>query len=262
MNICNDKHHDKPSTSRQLFSHVKKSETTMHDVRDLMLDILVQYQKVDKVGFSLGVLDKSASFSDKVSWCSIIGKLDHHKQTLDKMSKDDFVKLVDYLDELTATFSEKVVLKIQQYRDLWMKRVLMWDLLIFVLILFGAAAGLYWSGVGFDSGSYIDFIKQRPAFSSLIALAGVAILLMSHFLTRRTVINNILSDIEDEFPAGMSLANALNSNARIRHSIFRPTPVGWSFLQRQRIEAISQKLLDIRDKLADVLANYTDSKAA
>lgn len=233
----------------------------MHDVRDLMLDILMQYRKADKVGFSLGVLDKASSFSDKVSWCSIIGKLDHHKQSLDKMSKKDFVKLVDYLDELTTTFTEKVVLKIQQYRDLWMKKVLMWDLLIFVFIIFGATAGLYWSGAGFDGGGYFELMKQRPVFFSLTAVTGIAVLVISHFFIRRTVINNILSDIEDEFPAGMSLLNALNFNVRIRHSIFRPTPVGWSFLQRQRIEAISQKLLGIRDKLADVLSNYTDGKA-
>lgn len=234
----------------------------MTDVRDLMLDILGQYQKMDKIGFSLGLLDKTSSFSDAVSWCSIIGKLDHNKQTLDKMSQSHLVKIVDYLDELTTTFNEQVVIKIQQYRDLWMKKVLLWDLLLFASLILATVIGFYWTGEGFASNNYIELIKQRPIFLSLIVSLVVIALFVFHFFIRRNVISNILKNLEDTLSPGMSLRNTLNYNTRVRHSIFRPVPVGWNYVQKQRIESISRKIIEIRDKLGDVLASSASGEIA
>ncbi len=264
MNICSDNHQEKnkSSTSGQLYRHVKDSETTMHDVRDLMLDILAQYQKVDKVGLSLGVLDKISSFTDSVSWCAVIGKLDHHKQNLDKMSQEQLVKLVDYLETLVTSFDEKVILKIQQYRDLWMKKVLLWDGVVLTFVMVALAAGLYGFGAGLAVSDYIGFIKQRPFFFLLMACTGLVTLSLIHFIIRRRVLNNIISGIDDELSPGMNLVKALNLNARIRYSIFRPVPVGWNFLQRQRLASVMQSLTGIRDKLAVVLVDNTGSKAA
>lgn len=262
MSICNNKHHDKPSTSRQIFVHVRESETSMRDVRDLLLEILMQYQQADKLGFSLGVLDKSSSFSDAISWCAIIGKMDHAKNSLDKVSKEHLVKSVDYLDELTRTFNEQVVLQIQQYRDKWMRKVLVWDLLIFGLLVLAISGGLYWSGVEFNSETYLGLIQQRPFSSILMAVLGIGLLVGFHFVIRRVVINNMLEKMENKLPPGMSLLKALIRNTRIRHSIFRPDPVGWNFRQRKRLKTITDKLVELREQLAGVLANYPDSKAA
>lgn len=258
MSICKDGHHGKASTSRQIYNHVKKTETPMHDVRELMLNVLSQYQKADKIGFSLGVLDKNGSFTDSVSWCSIIGKMDHHKQNLDETSKEQLVKLVGYLDELTNTFDEQVILPIQKYRDRWMMKVILWDLLAFGLLAVAVVGGLYWSGAEFDKAYYLDLIQQRPLFLSLSAIIGVAAFGSFHLFIRRIVKNNMIEAIEEKLPTGMSLIKALTRNTRIRHSIFRPIPVGWSFSQRQRLKAISNMMLLLREQLADVLDNYSD----
>ena len=68
----------------------------------------------------------------------------------------------------------------------------------------------------------------------------------------------MIEKTEGKRPAGMSLIKSLIRNARIRNSIFRPVPVGWNFYQRQRLDAISNMTLILREKLAEVFDNYSD----
>lgn len=262
MNICSDKHHEKPSSSRQIFVHVRESETPMRDVRDLLLDILTQYREVDKIGSSLGVLDKCTSFTDPVSWCSILGKMDHDKDSLDNASKQHLNFSVEHLEELVKGFHENVVIQIQQYRDKWMKRVLLWDVTMLAVLLILAAVAVYVSGFSISMEAFAEFFQQRPVFTVLSIMTGVGILLGMHFLIRRLVMNNMLEKVEDTLLPGMSMSRALRRNARIQHSIFRPDPVGWNFNQRQRLNNISEKLGELRSQLEAVLANYPDQKAA
>ena len=262
MSICNDKHHDKPSTSRQIFVHVRESETPMRDVRSLMLEILLQYQNIDKLGFSLGVLDKASSFSDSISWCAILGKIDHAKESLDKVSKEHLVKSVDFLDSLVNSFNEQVVLQIQQYRDKWMRQVIAWDMVIFGLLTLAISGGLYWSGFTFDGQQVLELIQQRPLSSLLIVLMGVSGLLVIHFIIRRRVILNLQEKIKDTLPLDMNLSHALTRNARMRHSIFRPDPAGWNLRKKKQLIMITDKLVDLREELAAVLVNYPDNKTA
>lgn len=262
MSSCNDKHHDKPSTSHQIFVHVRESETPMRDVRSLMLEILMQYQHADKIASSLGVIDKASSFSDAIPWCAILGKLDHAKDRLDKTSKEQLVKSVDYLDELVSTFHEQVVMSVQRYRDKWMQKVLLWDFLILILMLIVAGGGLFWSGASMDKQVYLEFIQQRPVFFSLVMVSGAVVLMAIHFMIRRMVINRMIEKLEDKLPAGMSLSKALARNARGRHSIFRPDPVGWNFRQRKYLQSIIDKMTGLREQLTAVLENYPEQQAA
>lgn len=259
MSICKDSHNGKASTSRQIFNHVKKTETPMHDVRDLMLSALLQYQKADKLGLSLGVLDDKASFTDSVSWCSIVGKMDHHKQSLDATSKEQLSKLVGYLDELSNTFDERIIQPIQKHRDRWMKKVIMWDVLALVAFAVMITAVLFLSGK-LNSASVSELIQQRPIFFSLMTLATVTAFISLHFSIRRSVLKNMIDSIEEKLPLGMSLKKSLTRNARIRHSIFRPNPVGWGFSQRLRLQSISDKALELEGRLSEVLSNYQDNK--
>jgi len=230
----------------------------MHDVRTLMLNILSQYQKADKIGMSLGVLDDKASFTDSVSWCSIVGKMDHHKQSLDKTSKEQLVKLVGYLDELSNTFDERVIQPIQNHRDRWMKKVILWDSMVIVVFAVIIATALFLSGIKLSSTSVLELIQQRPIFFSLAAMASIVAFISLHFFIRRSVIKSILNSLEEKLPMGMSLKKALIRNIRIRHSIFRPNPAGWSSFQRHRLQSISNKALELEVQLADVLSNYTN----
>ena len=262
MSICKDSQHGKKSTSRQIFNHVKKTETPMHDVRTLMLNILSQYQNADKIGLSLGILDDNASFTDSVSWCSIIGKMDHNKQSLDNASKEQLAKLVGYLDELSNTFDERVIQPIQKYRDQWMKKVILWDVLVIVVLFVALTAALFFSGVSLNSVSVTELIYQRPIFFSLTAIAGVVMLVILHLYIRYSVTSILLKTIEEKLPMGMSLKKSLIRNMRLRHSIFRPNPVGWTFFQKRRLRKISDKSLELEVQLTEVLSNYPDDIAS
>lgn len=258
MTICKDN----TASSDQVIAHIKKSVTPMHDVQKLMLSILKQYQQVDKVGVALGVMDRSASFADSVSWCSIVGKLDHNKDTLDKVSKKQLSESVDYLENLMGSFNEKVVSQIQKYRDKWMRRVLLWDLFVVSLLSVFLLGALFLSGVNVSRDVLFEFVQQRPLFLLLSVITIVAASIQFHFFVRRKVIENMLEKNEDKLPPGMSLLKALIYNSRIQHSIFRPEPVGWTFLQKFRLKSITTKLKGLRLQMTDVLANYPDVESS
>lgn len=261
MTICNGKNHEKTTTTKQILQHVKKSETPLTDVRDLMLGVIKQYQSADRVGVSLGLFDNNASFLDSLSWCSIIGKLDHGKETLDETSKQHLTSLVDYLDELTTTFNDNIIQPIQSARDRWMKKVLLWDAAVLVLFSVITGAALHFTGVGFDKNVYLDFLSQNPWISTGVISATVILFIIVHFIIRKIVLNNIINNLQEKLPKGMSLSNALIINARIHHSIFRPNPVGWNLFQKLRLNAIIRKIESLRDKLSDVILNYTSKQS-
>ncbi len=261
MTICNGKNHEKTTTTRQILQHVKKSETPLTDVRELMLAVIKQYQSADKLGVSLGLFDNNASFLDSLSWCSIIGKLDHGKDTLDDTSKEHLTSLVDYLDELTTTFNDSIIQPIQAVRDRWMKKVLLWDAAFLILFSIIIGAALHFTGVGFDKNTYLNFVNQNPWISTGVISATVILFVVVHFIVRKVVLNNILNNLQEKLPKGMSLSNALIINTRIHHSIFRPNPVGWNLFQKLRLNAIIRKIENLRDKLSDVILNYADKKS-
>lgn len=253
MSICNEKYQDKPSTSRQIFSHVKKSKTQMHDVRNLLLDILEQYQKADKLGLALGVIDKTGSFSDAVSWCSIIGRLDKNKESLDEVSKQHLVTSVEHLENMVKTFEGTVVSKIQKCRDKWMLTVLLLDALLIGSVFFVSYFWVLWSGVNVDGLFLSGFIQERPVFSAIFASAVVMIFLKMHFLFRDMAVSKILIKNKGLLPLGMSMLNALKINVKKRHSIFRPNPVGWGIVQKSRLKSIEAKMSELHSRLDKIV---------
>jgi len=260
MTVCSGKNHEKSTTTKQILKHVKNSETSMLDVRDLMLDIIKQFQKADKVGFSLGLFDKNASFIDTVSWCSIIGKMDHGKDSLDNTSKEHLSNLVNYLEELTSTFTQNVIEPIQKVRDEWMRKVLVWDISIIAIVLLIGAAIFYTLDMGFQWSNYIDLVYWYPFTSTIVAISSIAIIIGIHFIVRRMVLKSMLDKLEIKLPTGMSLVNSLKHNARMRHSIFRPNPVGWNIFQKLRLNSISNKLESLYEKLSNVMSHYSEDK--
>jgi len=257
MSLCAD-NNAKEATSRQILKHIRKIETPMHDVRDLMVNIVQQYQQVDKVGYALGLFDKSASFIDSMSWCSIVGKMDHHKDTLNKNNKEHLTKLVSYLSDLTETFEENVVEKIQHYRDIWMKKVLLWDVAIIAILAAIMTLMFYSLNFSLDKNTIYNTLLSRPFFYSIIVVSVVFAFIVLHTLIRNKVAKKMLDDMNDNLPQGMSLTKSFSNNIKLKYSIFRPTPVGWNFWQQKRIHAVSSNLENLHDKLNTVLISYKD----
>ena len=260
MSICTDKHRDKQATSRQIVNHIKKIETPMHDVRDFMVDVVKQYHKADKVAHTLGLFEKKASFIDNVSWCSIVGKMDHHKETLTDSNKKHLTQLVSYLDSLVNTFDEEVIEKIQRHRDIWMRKVLLWDFTALVIALLVIAGGVYAVSGSFDSirNFQLEYLLQRPFFYAVILISLFLSMVVFHFKIRSHVMRSMIDDLDDSLPAGMSLIKALKHNTSIYSSIFRPTPVGWGFFQKRKLTSISEKMDALQDQLGAVLLTYSD----
>ncbi len=260
MSVCNEKNQDKKATSRHLISHIQKIETPMHDVRDFMVKLVKQYQKIDKIGYALRLFDRTSSLIDNVSWCSIVGKMDHHKDTLSETSKGHLTELVSYLDELANTFNTSVILKIQQYRDKWMLQVILWDLVALLSFVALVITVFYTYGSGFEAGSIKELIQYRPLFFILGISTIILLSIVMHFIIRGIRLKVILDKLDDSLPKGMSLSKALNYNARAYFSVFRPVPAGWNFLQRKRLQSISNDMEILQEDLGTILARYSDSK--
>ena len=258
MSICADKHNEPGSL--QILRHIKKADTPMQDVRDLMVKILKQYQSMDKIGRSLGVLEKNASFSDHVSWCSLVAKLDQKKETLDEAAKSHLVESLDYLGRLSSSIRQQVVDKIQKVRDRWMYKVLFIDMAALVLLVTVIMLALFWSGMSINDLQVVAALQQRPVFFGLSITLSLVLVYVVHLFVRRRVIENILEKNQGLLLPGMSLSRALKMNARSRHSIFRPEPVGWNFFQRKRLTTVATKVDKLRQQMIDVLEQYPANK--
>jgi len=262
MSICTDKNNDKDPGSLKILRHIKKADTPMHDVRDLMVKILRQYQAVDKVGRSLGVLDKQSSFSDHVSWCSLVGKIDQKKEILDEAGKSQLVETLEYLGSVSDSIGKKVIREIQQLRDKWMRKVLLIDFSVVLLLAALVALMLFWTGVKIDKQMLINVVEIRPIFYTLSTVIVVSLVYLLHQFVRKTVINNMLDKNLGSLMPGMSLSKALLLNTRGRHSVFRPVPVGWNFLQKIRLAKARSKIEKMRQQMIEVLDHYPSKKAA
>lgn len=261
MSICSDKQ-DKEPGSLQILRHIKKAETPMQDVRDFLINVLKQYQSADKVGRALGVLDKSSSFSDHVSWCSLVAKIDQKKDSLDESGKSNLIESLDYLDKITTSISQNVVNEIQKTRDKWMVNVLLLDLFVIVVMAALAMLMMLWSGVNFSADNLVAVIAYRPVFYTLSAVILISVLFVLHFLFRRRVISGMLEKNQKVLYPGMSMMRALLRNTRARHSIFRPEPVGWNLFQKKRLQHIASRIKVLREQMADVLSHYSDKTVA
>ena len=267
MTICSDKAADKTPGSIQIIRHIKKTESPMVDVRDILIKILKQYQAADKIGMSLGVLDKTSSFSDHVSWCPVIAKLDKKKESLDESSQSHLRESLNYLENIVVTFEKNVVMEIMKFRDQWMKRVLLIDFLVVLVIALALAAAVFFSGGQLNEAVVRSALIERPYFYALSLLMALLIGFFLHCFIRKKVITNMLDKNQNSLSPGMSMVRALQKNTRLRHSIFRPTPVGWNVFQKIRLNAVVAQVEKLKQQLSEVLSQNTadkglDTKAA
>jgi len=260
MSICADKHNENEPGSVQILRHIKKADTPMQDVRDLMVNILKQYQSMDKIGHSLGVLEKHASFSDHVSWCGLVAKLDQKKDSLDETAKSHLVESLDYLGRLSSSIRQQVVGNIQKMRDRWMYKVLFIDTASIILLVTLIMMGLFWSGFSFNEQQVVAAVQLRPLFFGVTISLSLILAFLLHLFIRRVVIDRMMEQNQGQLLPGMSLSRALQRNTRNRHSIFRPEPVGWNFLQKKRLAAVAAKTDKLRQQMIDVLEQYPSNK--
>lgn len=261
MTICSDKNTDKTPGSVQIIRHIKKVDTPLLDVRDILVKILKQYQAADKIGVSLGVLDNASSFSDHVSWCPVVAKLDKKKESLDESGQSHLRESLTYLENLVVSFEENVVMEIMKFRDQWMKRVLLFDVLAIVAMALVLAVAVFFSGGELNKTVVISALSERPYFYALVMFMALVAGFLLHCFFRKKVINSILDKNLNSLAPGMSMARALHKNTRFRHSIFRPSPVGWNMFQKIRLNSVVAQVEKLKQQLTEILSQNTDKAA-
>lgn len=260
MTVCSEKAADKAPGSLQIIRHIKKIETPMKDVRDILIRILKQYQVADKMGVSLGVLDKTSSFSDHVSWCPVIAKLDKKKESLDESSKSYLRESLNYLENIVVSFEENVVMEILKFRDQWMKKVLLIDFLVVAIVAIALAATVFFSEFQLSEAVIMSALSERPFFYVLTMIMVLVAGFLLHCYIRKKVLNSMLNKNLNSLAPGMSMMRALQKNTRLRHSVFRPTPVGWNVFQKIRLNALVAQVEKLKQQLAEMLSQNTDNE--
>lgn len=132
----------------------------------------------------------------------------------------------------------------------WCLSVLIWEFFIF-LIIGGAVLGVsfmagYWS-LESPFQPWLQLALERPALLVLSLLVFIIVWIFIHSGLRqqqaRSVVTYLAHHIGDD-----RLSKAFLKNTTFWHSIFRPEPVGWSWLCRRRAEKFKQAIEDAAEK--------------
>lgn len=257
MKTSVDQPNDKATGPLQILTRIKKIQTPMQNVQAFLLKMLRQYRAADKVGVSLGVMESSSSFSDHLNWNHVIEELDEKKENLDAAGKSQLHEFLNYLETTVNSFEKKIVVNIQKVRDQWMRKVLLLDLLVVAIVSALITVIVFYSGLTVNEEIVVSAFSNRPLFYSLVLVIVLILAFLFHCFIRRRTMLSMLDD-NNALAAGMSMAMALQKNARLRHSVFRPMPVGWNVIQKIRLSRMKTQLAKLRRQLEEVVLDYPD----
>jgi len=229
MSTTNDKN---LMTSGQVKKQLKSIQTDKPDIKHRLLDLIEQFQCLDHIAQSIGLVKEGFSFVNRVSWKSVLSSLEKNENTSEDIKLND---IVETISQSTQQLEKELVPKLQKIRNNWMLEVLLIEFVFLgglTLVIAGVthSQGLWnWSNF---SISLQPFLYERPVFSLLSGIILLVAFVMFHFNIRRFVAKQVVKKINRKF-SEFDLAAAFLKNTRIQHSIFRPNIIGWGWLSRK-----------------------------
>lgn len=233
MSTVNDKN---LMTGVQVKRQLKSINTDKHDIKNSLLNIVERFQCLDHVAKSIGLVKDGFSFINRVSWKTVLSKLEYP----DKNELEE-IKLKDISEVISQSLNQleyELVPQLQKWRNNWMFEVILIEF-VFLSLLTLAAAGIthlqgLWS-LSNMSFSVQPFLYERPIFSLLAGTLLFVSFIWIHFNIRHFVAAQFVRKLNKD-TSEFDLAGAFLKNTRIQHSIFRPDIIGWNWLSRKRIQ--------------------------
>lgn len=214
-------------TSAQIVKRLKNIHSGNQDVKNNLLMMAEQFQCLDRLADSVGLLKKGFTFAGTVSWDEIFSQLEDQNKNVNDVEVNHIAeKLSDSTDQL----QNKLIPRLRSLRNKWMFEVMFLDFLmisIFTLIVAGVA---YIQGVWRFSEIHFPlqaFLYERPIFSLIVVSLLFFSFVFLHFVVRKYVARHIIRLLGKE-NSEFDFIAAFLKNTRIQHSIFRPDIAGLS----------------------------------
>jgi len=167
--------------------------------------------------------------------------LDEIKSRMSEVSVERVYRIIGALENTANQIEQQAIPKINEARNSWMKRVLIFEAIIFTLIaallVWGSFEAGYWMEDGFTPPDWLINLADRPLLLAVIVLGLLGLWGVIHFFIRNKVAKRIARRLSRVEGPG-SIAAAFLKNTRWRHSIFRPLTVGWTRGSRNLIEKV------------------------
>lgn len=222
-------------TSAQVKKQIKSVQTENVEVKNSLLEAVSEFQCLDNVAKSTGLVGKDFSFASKVTWDSVISKLEtsgNDGSTNEVISIDH---ILETLEDSSDQVNNKAIPALQQSRNKWMFQVVMIELVVLILIGLSIGAVTFFQGLWTMqefSFPIHTFLYERPVFLALAGSLSLIAFFVMHFSVRKYIALRLASDLAAD-ASEFDLSTALLKNTRIQHSIFRPNIVGLSWFNRK-----------------------------
>ena len=220
-------------TSIQVKKQLKSIDTEQPDMKNSLLDFIGQFQYLDKIAKSMGLIKKDFSFANRVSWDSVLSALAASENVENKL-KD----INEVISSSSKQLENEIIPQLQRIRNRWMLNVILIEFVILVFL------GLVTAGLthvlGIWNMSSISFSVQpllydRPIFSFLTFFVLLSCFFVMHFNIRNFVARQTVRELKKE-SSEFDLVGAFLKNTVFIHSIFRPDIVGFGWVNRNRLQ--------------------------
>ena len=235
---------------------------------DNLESIVASWQKA-LVQCGLGTGDFRVLFNDKLAtpvedenvWARYVAKrdIDYAKimDRIDSISVERIYRIIGSMESLTNQIEQHAVPRLRVALQHWKNRVLLFDGILFTLIIASAIAisiGLgYWQGFLF-APPWMPFLIATPALAWSVVGGLVALFLGIHFYVRKKVAKKIASGLSNNETYG-HLSQAFIKNTRWWRSLFHYNPVGWSRRVQHKLDGIRDSIDNFVQKLNDRFAS-------
>ena len=172
-------------------------------------------------------------------------------ERIQQVKVERLYRIIGVLEKTAKSIEYEQLPRLKQLLKQWMQGVIWRDLFLITCIAatfigVTVTAG-YWQGLSF-SPQWPDFLQPTTQWlveNRLGQISSITALLFSvfgiHLLSRKWARKNMLTKFNADNQnkeANDSLINAFLKNTRLRHSIFRPEPVGWGRRSRKLLHRV------------------------
>jgi len=224
-------------TSAQIKKQLNSVSTDKLDIKNGLLNTIEQFQCLDHIAKSVGLIKEGFSFVNRVSWKSVLSKLEQPVAS-DNKNDIELNYIIEAISESSNQLEHELIPQLQKWRNKWMFEVILIELVFLSLLVLIIAGSTHLQGLWTLSNIDISiqpFIYERPAFSLISAALLFFSYLVMHFSIRNFVARQLAAKLKKE-STEFDFVNAFLKNTRLQHSIFRPDIIGWNWMTKKCLQ--------------------------
>jgi len=160
------------------------------------------------------------------------------------------LKKIDQCDQQAENLLGRINM-LKKTINQWCVRVLIWEGLsvLSLVMVFGLTSLLlgYWQNNSL-SIPWLSDALHRPILLIIVSVLSVLLVIALHFSLRRTIANNIKSELNSD-ASSKELIQAFERSTSVWRSVFRPHPVGWHWWQQWQLKQTRANMMQMRTLL-------------